>query len=345
MNYHTWKASFKNMINNVTITPSEQFSLLIEYTTLTSKQLVQRLRNAYIERQHQGILEIWKKLDERYGCNAVLVKTHLAKLTSFPKINYKDNRKLQEFADLLMELDCAKRDGALAGLRVLDEPIYLKPVISKLPGDIQGRWQRHAFRHMNDHKVDYPSFAEFVSFIELVSREKNDPNLCLNALDGDQPDERNRSRPRRSYKTDIPDAGQGTKSHDPSRWCVVHRRPHPLNQCRAFRAKPIDQRKSLLKQYGICYRCVASSSHMAKDCKTPVKCIECHSDKHISALHAGGPPALGKPNENKDNTNGNMGAPPKPEEAKGHGEEAAKVNTKCTEVCGQQSGAGCSKAD
>ena len=65
---------------------------------------------------------------------------------------------------------------------------------------------------MNDHKVDYPSFAEFVSFIELVSREKNDPNLCLNALDGDQPDERNRSRPRRSYKTDIPDAGQGTKS-------------------------------------------------------------------------------------------------------------------------------------
>jgi hypothetical protein len=87
MNYDTWKASFKNMINNVTITPIEQFSLLIEYTTLTSKQLVQRLRNAYIERQHQGILEIWKKLDERYGCNAVLVKTDLAKLTSFPKIN------------------------------------------------------------------------------------------------------------------------------------------------------------------------------------------------------------------------------------------------------------------
>ena len=43
VNYHTWKASFKNMIRNVGITPSEEFSLLVEYTTLTSKSLVQRL--------------------------------------------------------------------------------------------------------------------------------------------------------------------------------------------------------------------------------------------------------------------------------------------------------------
>ncbi|CAB4024747.1 Hypothetical predicted protein, partial [Paramuricea clavata] len=128
---------------------------------------------------------------------------------------------------------------------------------------------------MNDHKVDYPSFSEFVSFIELVSREKNDPNLCLNALEGDRPGERNRDRPGQSYKTAIPDAGQGTKSP-----------PTP-----------------------------------------------------VVALHGGRPPALGKPNESKENTLiGNIGTPPKPEEVKGHGEETAKVNTKCIDVCGQQSG-------
>ena len=33
VNYHTWKASFNNMIRNVGITPSEEFSLLVEYTT------------------------------------------------------------------------------------------------------------------------------------------------------------------------------------------------------------------------------------------------------------------------------------------------------------------------
>ena len=125
VNYHTWKASFKNMIRNVGITPSEEFSLLVEYTTLTSKLLVQRLRNAYIGKPHEGIAELWKKLDEQYGCSSILVKAHLEKLSSFSKISYKDNRKLQEFSDLLLELNCAKKDGVLSGLRVLDEPIYL----------------------------------------------------------------------------------------------------------------------------------------------------------------------------------------------------------------------------
>jgi hypothetical protein len=201
VNYHTWKASFKNMIRNVGITPSEEFSLLVEYTTLTSKSLVQRLRNAYIGKPHEGITEIWKKLDERYGCSSVLVKAHLAKLSSVPKINYKDNRKLQEFSDLLLELNCAKKDGVLTGLRVLDEPIYLKPVIAKLPGDVQGRWQRHAFRFINDKQVPYPPFNEFARFIGEVSQEKNDPNLCLSPPEDNLNLENSRAKPRRAYKT------------------------------------------------------------------------------------------------------------------------------------------------
>ena len=32
MNYHTWKASFNNIIKNVAISPSEKLSLLVEYT-------------------------------------------------------------------------------------------------------------------------------------------------------------------------------------------------------------------------------------------------------------------------------------------------------------------------
>ena len=36
-NYHTWKLAFKNMISGINITPSEELSLLIEYTTNESK--------------------------------------------------------------------------------------------------------------------------------------------------------------------------------------------------------------------------------------------------------------------------------------------------------------------
>ncbi len=292
VNYHTWKASFKNMIRNVGITPSEEFSLLVEYTTLTSKSLVQRLRNAYIGKPHEGITEIWKRLDEWYGCSSVLVKAHLEKLSSVPKINYKDNRTLREFSDLLLELNCAKKDGVLTGLRVLDEPIYLKPVIAKLPGDVQGRWQRHAFRFMNDKQVPYPPFNEFAHFIGEVSREKNEPNLCLSPPEDNLNLENSRAKPRRAYKTGLAGAQPpfDRKSLDPGQWCVVHRKSHPINQCCVFRAKPIEERRALLKQHNICYRCVASNSHMAKNCKAAIKCSKCQSDKHTSALHVGVPP-------------------------------------------------------
>ena len=74
----------------------------------------------------------------------------------FPKIEPKDKKGLQELGDLLLELECAKSDGGLSGLKVLDEPAFLKPLLVKLPDDLQGRWQRHAYRYKVQKVADYP---------------------------------------------------------------------------------------------------------------------------------------------------------------------------------------------
>ena len=164
-NFHTWKGSFNNMIRGVNLSPSEQLSMMIENTTNKSKRLVQRLGNAYIENPEEGIKEPWRKLGERFGSNAVVTQVHLEKLKTFPKIGNRENKQLQEFGDLLLELQCAKNDGALSGLKILDEPAYLRPVVTKLPDDLQGRWQRHAFKYKSQCNVDYPPFNEFSKFI------------------------------------------------------------------------------------------------------------------------------------------------------------------------------------
>jgi hypothetical protein len=102
---------------------------------------------------------------------------------------------LQEFGDLPLERQCAKEDGRLQGLRIPDEPIYLKPdVQTKLSGDIQTRWQRHVFSYERNHDVDYPPFAEFSKFIQDVSLEKNDPNLVFELPENDNPPVRMRGR-------------------------------------------------------------------------------------------------------------------------------------------------------
>ena len=103
-NYHTWRGSFENMIAGVKISPSEQLSLIIEYTTNESKRLAQRLRNAYIDNPGEGLKEVWCKLGERFGSNSVVTQVHLQKINSFPKIGKQNNKQLQEFGDLLLEL-------------------------------------------------------------------------------------------------------------------------------------------------------------------------------------------------------------------------------------------------
>ena len=178
-NFNTWKAAFKNMTNDVNITASEELALMLEYTTGESKRLVQRLRNAYVENPTAGVGESWKRLGERFGSTAVITNVHLNKLTMFPVLASKDNKGLQELGDLLLELRFAKEDGGLAGLKILDEPAFLKPVLAKLPEELQGRWQRHAYRFKSQHGVDYPPFRKFASFIQEIAQEQNDPFLSM----------------------------------------------------------------------------------------------------------------------------------------------------------------------
>jgi hypothetical protein len=137
--------------------------------------------------------------------------------------------------------------------KVVDyEPIYLQSIITKLPGDIQNHWQKHAFRFKNEHKVDYPLFQEFFKFIQNMALERNDPNLALVTSEKEAPP------PRHAYKTEMRNDEGVTDTLDLSKWCILHKKPHPLSRCRAFRNKPIAEQKTLMRQYQICYRCIAS---------------------------------------------------------------------------------------
>lgn len=74
--------------------------------------------NCYDQRQERIILSCHRQV-------------HLNKLTMFPSLSARDNKNLQELGDLLLELQCAKEDGVLSGLKILDEQAFLKPLIIK----------------------------------------------------------------------------------------------------------------------------------------------------------------------------------------------------------------------
>lgn len=112
----------------------------------------------------------------------------------------------------------------------------------------------------------------------------------------------------------------------------LHNKPHPLRKCRGFRSKTLDERKAYLKEKNICYRCCASTSHLAKDCEKNVQCRECWSERHPTALHGSAPWMTEVSVTTRDQG--------------GEQEEGAAqtVTSKCTDICGPTvRGRSCSK--
>ena len=84
---------------------------------------------------------------------------------------------------------------------------------------------------------------------------------------------------------------------------------------------------------------------MAKDCKVPVKCSECGSEKHLAALHVDRKEKPKEPdqvhgrkqkNESQQTREGKVSQQQK--------EQSPSITTTCTEICGDKPGGrSCSK--
>lgn len=145
----------------------------------------------------------------------------------------------------------------------------------------------------------FPSFSVFSEFVKKEARARNDPSFNTSSLTSVG---FKKERPLRNYntrppvtvnKTDVSaevPTKLGKVVEDLSRQCPIHQKPHPLKRCRGFRSMLLQDRKNFIKDNNICYRCLASSSHQAKNCNVTIRCVECESEKHLAALHPGPAP-------------------------------------------------------
>ena len=116
-------------------------------------------------------------------------------------------------------------------------------------------------------------------------------------------------------KTDLdkPDALTSAEST-----CVLHGAKHGLNDCKAFQKLTLSERKKLLKDYKMCFRCCESSQHTYKTCNTDIKCKVCGKTNHATALHS---------------------------ESWSENSDEDTLVAKCTAICGQKfNGRSCAKA-
>ena len=110
-----------------------------------------------------------------------------------------------------------------------------------------------------------------------------------------------------------------------AKYCVCCIKSHTLSISAGHSEKPIDERKTLLKENNRCFKCLSSSSRIAKNCKLNVQCFECKSDRHNTALHPGPAPWQQEADPASEHSGEEDEASPQ-----------SQVTNNCTKVCGEE---------
>ena len=92
------------------VNPTEELDLLAKWLGPESVRHAVSLRAVHVNDPHIGLMQVWKRLDDRFGSPEMVESALKNKLAKFPKLTYKDNSKLYELADIVAEIEATKRD-------------------------------------------------------------------------------------------------------------------------------------------------------------------------------------------------------------------------------------------
>jgi hypothetical protein len=324
--YPTWKNSFKSIMTDLKVTPTEEVDLLVKWTGPSSQKHMMSIKAANSSNPIRALTRCWTRLEERFGCPEMMEAALKSKLETFPPISAKDVHRLYDLSDIIDEINAAKEDGRYSCLlSYFDSSTGVIPIVKKLPYNLQERWTSVAAKYMKDHSVSFPPFTVFADFIREQSRTKNNPSFAY--LTESKSGNQQHSKPVRernlhvsSRKTELSQSSE----EKADRKCPLHNSFHSLNKCKSFAQKSLDERQKFLKDNNICFRCCGSRLHKQRDCTTPIKCDVCESTSHPTALHCYAPK-----NQLEQRHDGGE---------RHDSRDTQNVRVACTEICGKNFG-------
>ena len=276
-NYRSWRASFKQSVMELKINASQEMDLLIKWLGKDSRQLVLPIHSIHVGRPELGLHRMWDLLDRRYGAPEAIEEDLQRRIDEFPKLSQRDGNKLLQFSHLLLEIQFLKEDSDCPGLLHLDSGRGLRPLVQKLPPGMQEKWLMHGAHYKEMHKVSFPPFKVFSEFVQFQAKVRNDPSLML-SLEGKPPDTYKKSISVKA--TDVKTAPQPKSGER----CPIHKTNHSLQKCRVFLSKTPAQKKTIIMEHRLCFRCLFPN-HTARECKANVKCDTCSSQRHLTIMH------------------------------------------------------------
>ena len=285
--FHPWKIAFKAMTQNAEVPPEQEINYLRQFTQGEARKLV----DSYRKRQHNDpnvlLSQLWKELEKRFGNTALIASTLMKKLLKTAKFVEKENKKLQDFADVCSELDSQLE--SLPGLACLNYPNAISPVLEKLPLSLRSKWEKEVAKHAEENHNAYPGFHKFTIIVQKQATFRNHPNILASlsyaSKDSKYKDENNQTsafdpearvlKTRTHPPNDQPEDDEEVIKKDMESKCPFHdKKGHDLTTCKTFARKTLSARMEWIKRSRLCFRCF-SPGHQASTCILVIKCNKC----------------------------------------------------------------------
>ncbi|XP_068707799.1 uncharacterized protein [Montipora foliosa] len=241
------------MLLDADVSPTQEINYLRSFTSGRPQRLVDNYRKRQMRDPVALLKELWDELERRFGSVAVISNTLLERLRDAATFGEREHDNLQLFADLCADIE--SQVTYLPGLQCLNYPNAMQPITEKLPRFIRAKWEKEIACYSNSNGGAYPPFSRFSKIVQEQSKIKNDPNVL--AGQAASPTQVSTPKPRKEKKTlkteTRPAAGKDgagedrrealEKRENKTKHCPYHERDgHDLQECKAFTAKPLEER-------------------------------------------------------------------------------------------------------
>ena len=269
MKYSTFISVFKRCVESVLDDDEDR---LIHLKRLTTSHAASAILSCNGSSGYKKALSI---LEQRFGNKHLIAHKIKANLCSAkPAITAFELRSLAD--------DAANAAYVLseAGLySELDTQHIISSVIQRVDVSYRLRWRTQAVQHKTDHD-NYPRFSVFVSFLNIIAEEVNDP---VYGADSNV----SYAKPSLAINSSAVNARDTGKSQGGNRGqqsnCLLCHAVHPLYACSVFKKKSINQRLAFVAHHKLCCVCF-SKGHATVNCPADICCKMCNLN-HSTYIH------------------------------------------------------------
>ncbi|XP_046141752.1 uncharacterized protein LOC123987798 [Osmia bicornis bicornis] len=212
----------------------------------------------------------WDLLTRRYENKRRLITAHVQSLLNLPRAVTESQTALSEVR--------ARANMGIQALRNLGCAVdSWDAILVCLIVNCLDKHTRRAWELQLGNSTEFQNVNELDNFLETRIRSLESIAISKTATITQQSGSSNQkaTHPRSAAPS------HATTSYTPR--CPLCQASHGLNQCPAFRAKPVAQRFEYVKQGKRCINCF-SSQHGQRDCKSHFSCQKCHK-RHHTLLH------------------------------------------------------------